>query len=119
MEETNYSRATTITQASPDTTGTQTPVIESGAEKSGSPTEKSIMNSPVSSNSAEEGFVDTPQSKKTYLQKMRLFEADAFTKKNELLGMVMRPLIYMTFPVVAYAGFSYGSNLVSWTTISS
>ena len=26
--------------------------------------------------------------------------------------MIHRPLIYLTFPVIAYAGFSYGSNLV-------
>lgn len=32
--------------------------------------------------------------------------------------MVLRPLIFLTFPVIAYSGFSYGSNIVWFNVLN-
>ncbi|EXJ93353.1 hypothetical protein A1O1_01745 [Capronia coronata CBS 617.96] len=109
MEETNYSRKTITGQESAEASGTQTP-ITSGPEKGANPDEKTVFEPPPST---EEGLGVVEWRKKTYLQKLKLFQPGVFSKKNELAGMMIRPLKYMfTFPVVAYAGFSYGSSLV-------
>lgn len=55
---------------------------------------------------------------KTYLQKIRLFEPGAFSKPNRLPRMVARPLIFLTFPIIAYSGFCYGSNLVWFNVLN-
>lgn len=33
-------------------------------------------------------------------------------------GMILRPLIFLSFPVISYAGFSYGSNLVWFNVLN-
>jgi len=109
MEETNYSRKTIAGQESKEASGTQTPVIT----KEATPDEKTVVETPASPTEEGLGAMSLPQ--KTYLQKLKLFQPHAFSKKNQLAGMMLRPLIYMTFPVIFYAGFSYGSNLVSKT----
>lgn len=115
MEETNYSRQTVTGQESKVASGTQTPVVEPMEKDATTPDEKTVVETP--SRTAEEGLGELSTSKKTYTQKLKLFQPGAFSKKNELAGMMLRPLLYMfQFPVVAYAGFSYGSNLVSLTT---
>ncbi|RMZ88366.1 hypothetical protein DV736_g4411, partial [Chaetothyriales sp. CBS 134916] len=49
---------------------------------------------------------------------MRLFQPGTFSCPNRLVGMVTRPLIFLTFPVIAYSGFSYGSNLVWFNVLN-
>lgn len=111
MEETNYSRKTITGQESKEASGTQTPVITQ-AEKGATPDEKTVSDTQEPTTEEGLGVINLP--KKTYLQKLKLFQPGVFSKKNELVGMMTRPLRYMfTFPVVAYAGFSYGSSLVS------
>lgn len=114
MEETNYSRKTITGQESKESkesSGTQTPIMENVAGKETAVGEKTIVETPAQAN--EEGVGTIAMPTKTYLQKLKLFQPGALAKENQLLGMMMRPLIYMTFPVIFYAGFSYGSNLVS------
>ncbi|KAH7132309.1 serine/threonine kinase 16 [Dendryphion nanum] len=59
-----------------------------------------------------------PYKRKTYLDKLKLFQASDLQKPNELKGMITRPLIFLTFPVILYAGFSYGSNLVWFNVLN-
>lgn len=90
MEETNYSRKTITGQESQEASGTQTPTE---AEKTTTTIDgKVALDTATSAKSTEAGLGAIRQSRKTYLQKMRLFQSDAFTKKNQLLGMVTRPL---------------------------
>jgi MFS family permease len=113
MEETNYSRKTIAGQESAQASGTQTP--DPTEKDTTTSDEKTVVETPGTPHATTEqglGAVSLPQ--KTYLQKLRLFVPGAFSKKNEIPGMMLRPLLYMVqLPVVAYAGFSYGSNLVS------
>ena len=51
-------------------------------------------------------------NRKTYIEKLALFQKSDLRQPNRLAGMMLRPLIFLSFPIVLYAGFSYGSNLV-------
>lgn len=106
MEETNFIR--THTGISPEPSKTSTPTKATAGEKSpveNPPSEESITTS------------DHPR-RKTYLDKLKLFQKSDLTKPNELIGMVTRPLTFLTFPVIFYAGFSYGSNLVWFNVLN-
>jgi len=115
MEETNYVRTTITGQESKNGSGTQTPdepVHETAiSEKKG----LAVAPPPVST---EEGMEHVARPTKTYLQKMRLFESNAFSKPNRLPRMVARPLIFLSFPIIAYSGFCYGSNLVWFNVLN-
>lgn len=47
-----------------------------------------------------------------------MFDTKSLHKPNRLLEMAYRPLIFLTFPVIFYAGFSYGSNLVWFNVLN-
>ncbi|KAF2710562.1 MFS general substrate transporter [Pleomassaria siparia CBS 279.74] len=104
MEETNYVRHTTGTP--PVTPGVLIPTPPSDSEKA----------SPIPSSA---GYYHAPAYKqKTYLDKIKLFQKADLQKSNQLVGMMTRPLKFATFPVIAYAGFSYGSNLVWFNVLN-
>ena len=74
---------------------------------------------------AVEADMETAQStsppvwkRKSYLDKLKIWQSSDINKPNHLVGMVSRPLIFLTFPVIAYAGFSYGSNLVWFNVLN-
>ncbi|KAF2474854.1 MFS general substrate transporter [Lindgomyces ingoldianus] len=105
MEETNYVRHTAGIPAS--TPGVIAPAEPANPEKC-TPTEASVNFSPPL----------TSYKRKTYLDKIKLFQAADLQNPNELKGMVCRPLIFLTFPVIFYSGFSYGSNLVWFNVLN-
>ncbi|EXJ91478.1 hypothetical protein A1O3_00026 [Capronia epimyces CBS 606.96] len=116
MEETNYSRKTIAGQEDKEESGTLTPETVQ-PEKGATPDEKAVLGASLPPTEEGLGVINLP--KKTYLQKLKLFQPGVFSKKNELIGMMTRPLKYMiTFPVVAYAGFSYGSSLVWFNVLN-
>ncbi|OQU99867.1 hypothetical protein CLAIMM_05440 [Cladophialophora immunda] len=47
--------------------------------------------------------------KKSFLQRMSLLRKEDLQKKNQLKGMILRPLIFLTFPVIFFSGFMYGA----------
>jgi MFS family permease len=53
---------------------------------------------------------------KTYWNKIALFQSSDLRKPNELKGMVTRPLVFLSFPVVAFCGLTYGFNL-GWLAV--
>ncbi|ORY16304.1 MFS transporter-like protein [Clohesyomyces aquaticus] len=106
MEETNFVRHTI-----------GTPTLTPGITTPSSPTdpEKGVLtSSPLSSPAPP----SPPHKPKTYFSKIALFQASDLHKPNELLAMITRPLIFLTFPVILYAGFSYGSNLVWFNVLN-
>ncbi|KAF2162822.1 hypothetical protein M409DRAFT_68819 [Zasmidium cellare ATCC 36951] len=100
MEETNYSRRMLVGR-------------EVGGGRDG---EKDGGGKDGPSASAVEEDVRSEHLSKgtTYLDKIKLWR----TRDNRLLGMASRPLIFLTFPVVAYAGFSYGANLIWFNVLN-
>ncbi|KAH9826482.1 MFS general substrate transporter [Teratosphaeria destructans] len=113
MEETNYSRRVIIGhEASPgETPGTATPAEPSDIEKK-------VPASPDVEAADDHALPPTTYKKKTYFDIIKLFRTADMRKDNHLIGMAARPLIFLTFPVIAYAGFSYGSSLVWFNVLN-
>ena len=110
MEETNYSRSIILAHENePDTTITPASESEQGDEK------KALSEPDVE---PAEISAATYATQKTYFDKIKLLRTSDLKKPNHLLGMVTRPLIFLSFPVIFYAGFSYGSNLVWFNVLN-
>lgn len=117
MEETNYVRHTpaTISGSSP---GSVTPLAEKPSAPSAYDEKTAPPATMASENRVETGDAQPTRPVKTYLDKIKLFQAADLRKQNQLAGMVRRPLIFLSFPVIFYAGFSYGSNLVWFNVLN-
>ena len=110
MEETNYSRSIILAHENePDTTASPASASEIGDEK------KDAAETDVE---PAETLVVPYGKHKTYLDKVKPFRTYDLKKPNHLLGMISRPLIFLSFPVIFYAGFSYGSNLVWFNVLN-
>ncbi|KAI5207719.1 MFS general substrate transporter [Aureobasidium subglaciale] len=111
MEETNYSRHSIIGVA---------PTIDAQPEQTASTSkagEKAVR--PVDLDAAlEDGSPVRSFKRKTYLDKIKLWQKSDLQKDNHIVGMTRRPLIFLTFPVIFYAGFSYGSNLIWFNVLN-
>lgn len=114
MEETNYHRK---------------PILESemkskgrGPEHHGSNTgdtqHKTDADLSLSTITDEEHRLDDAPRRKTYYQKLKVFDKQELKYPNQLKDMVLRPLIFLSFPVISYAGFSYGSSLVWFNVLN-
>ena len=114
MEETNYSRAVIVGhEAAEDSDKTSQGSQElpaKGDEKSGAGIPADVEQS--------EPLPSSHMKTKTYLDKIKLVRSADLRKQNHLAGMVARPVIFLTFPVIFYAGFSYGSNLVWFNVLN-
>ncbi|KAK3078005.1 hypothetical protein LTS18_008679, partial [Coniosporium uncinatum] len=91
--------------------GTATPIAAIEA-----PDEKSALS--AANPEAETAPSSALYKRKTYLNKIALFQAQDLQKPIQLKGMTLRPLIFLTFPVILYAGFSYGSNLIWFNVLN-
>ncbi|KAF2644237.1 serine/threonine kinase 16 [Massarina eburnea CBS 473.64] len=109
MEETNYVR-NDIALLSRTPSPTPTPDLASSEKTETTP---STLPTPASLPPTP-----PPRSRKTYLSKLALYQTSDLQKPNQLPGMMTRPLIYLSFPVILYAGFSYGSNLVWFNVLN-
>ncbi|CCD44829.1 similar to MFS transporter [Botrytis cinerea T4] len=121
MEETNYDRAPLEKTTSGDNTpGVATPkegVLQEKSSASSEPRDPekgtSVDVSRAANQNTELGAVN--YKPKTYVQKLSLKD-----KKRDfrLFRMMIRPLIFMSLPSIAYAGFSYGSNLIWFNVLN-
>ena len=112
MEETNYQRE-------PSTVETALASNCARASPKGSvdiSVEKKNATDPAVEN-IENGNCQVYQPK-SYWTKLRVFGSTSRQRPNRLAGMMLRPLIFLTFPVIFYAGFSYGSNLVWFNVLN-
>jgi hypothetical protein len=112
MEETNYVRHHAGTP--PSTSGNATPLNITATSPSNTSKPHDIEKTP----STESAPPPAIYPRKTYLDKLKLFQKSDLAKPNQLLGMMTRPLKFLTFPVIFYAGFSYGSNLVWFNVLN-
>ncbi|KAF7193487.1 putative MFS-type transporter, partial [Pseudocercospora fuligena] len=101
MEETNYSRG-----------------------RSDEATESTIASSSVSTKDEGakeakvtfESLAEIPPAKPC-LSRLKLWRPADLRKPNRLMGMMIRPLIFLTYPVVFYSGFSYGAGIIWWNIL--
>lgn len=112
MEETNYSRHS-IDGVLPASEEVSEPTsIQSKSEK---------KNSPASDEASSEDGMPTASAsyrRKSYFDKIKLWQSSDVHKENHLIGMAVRPLIFLSFPVISYAGFSYGSSLIWFNVLN-
>lgn len=55
-------------------------------------------------------------AKKSHLARLKPFEMINLRNKNQLPQLMGRPFYLMTFPIIVFAGFLYGSNIV-WLSL--
>ena len=107
MEETNYDRATVeVVNGGPKGSAEPQTVLTSS--------DKSAV---ADAGSAETGSLEAGQTKykeKTYIQRLALWDAP---RKQRMPYRAWLSLKLVTWPVVFYAGFSYGSYLI-WFNVS-
>ena len=118
MEETNYHRKTLIGKEvkKKEEGGPETHKIaarDDGVEKNDLDAELNV--SPIS---FEESRPENFPRKKSFYQKLKIFDKQELRYPNRLKEMILRPIIFLTFPVIFYAGFSYGSNLVWFNVLN-
>ncbi|KIW11188.1 hypothetical protein PV08_10488 [Exophiala spinifera] len=109
MEETNFHRQP-LTSIEPDG-GVEEydsdPVYEKGP---GSPLPSKEAATPTVESTVEEGHVlEQPAGTRSYWQKLAIYRSDPLRGKANFKGMILRPLIFASFPVIAFSGFMYGS----------
>ncbi|KEF54200.1 uncharacterized protein A1O9_09996 [Exophiala aquamarina CBS 119918] len=104
MEETNYHRKTSGIVA-----GTETPPPEAT-------TEDDYEKNPVIKNTATptENGEWTP-APKTYIQKLSVWKPNP---GQSMISRAIRSLKYLTWPVIFYSGFSYGSYLIWFNVLN-
>ncbi|KAI1612946.1 MFS transporter [Exophiala viscosa] len=110
MEETNYRRATVgIVEV---TSGTQTPISEPRDEKEAEKS-ASVRREPELA-SIEKGTFHYG-SNKTFFQKLSLWQP---SPGQDVVGRAVQSLQYLSWPVIFYAGFSYGSYLIWFNVLN-
>lgn len=118
MEETNYHRNAIIgmeTKKTDDGGGLENQEVYNGDDA----VEKHNMDAENRPKSIDEGArPDNPPRRKSYYHKLKLFDKQELRYPNRLKDMALRPLIFLSFPVIFYAGFSYGSNLVWFNVLN-
>lgn len=110
MEETNYHRAVIFTQENNPSMGSSSPSPVSSEHE-----QKALASADVE---ATESSLSPTKKQKTYLDKLKLWQAAGSRKSGPFWSMVTRPLVFLSFPVIFYAGFSYGSNLVWFNVLN-
>ena len=72
----------------------------------------------VSSVKDEADRRDNMSRRRSFYYKLKVFDKQELRHPNRLKEMILRPLIFLSFPVIFYAGFSYGSNLVWFNVLN-
>lgn len=70
------------------------------------------------SNTSSVAPTTVSQRAKSYPQKLKVYDPTSPKYTGRLQSMVFRPLILFSFPVIVYAGFSYGSNLIWFNVLN-
>ena len=118
MEETNYHR-----DPAPESLTTIDDAQTSPSKKYQSASEPDGESKlGVSSNGSNSTDVDQKRShhykSKSFLTKLKVFDRKVLQYPNMMTGMILRPLIFLSFPVICYSGLSYGSNLIWFNVLN-
>ncbi len=118
MEETNYYREPSLNKV--DTIDISARSPSKSPEINGKPVEGNERKIGTDDVTVIDAECNLPErySKKSYLNKLKIFETRRSQYPNRLKGMILRPLVFLRFPVILYAGFSYGSNLIWFNVLN-
>lgn len=114
MEETNYHR-----------TSLSGNILKTNGAKASPHADDNVSNYLVTEKDTELGRISSKQANspsetgtKSCAQRLKLFERGALNYPNRMGGMIIRPLIFLLFPVISYSGFCYGTNLVWFNVLN-
>lgn len=106
MEETNFERAPMLSTEVQDLSA---PTPE-GTENKQALTDLEKTSGVDVTSSTETGLGSVQDMKTTsFFQRMKLFRKEDLQKKNQLWGLIRRPLAFTTIPLVFLTGFMYGA----------
>ena len=106
MEETNYLR-----ELSPGHEAEVNSVADPSADTPET-NSKADENNITETDFSVSSIVATNHGKKSYWSTLKVFDTKILRYPNHLKGMILWPLIFLSFPVIIYSGFCYGSNLI-------
>lgn len=117
MEETKFDRVPHVNaqqsqdhfQGS-DKEATPSKTHPNGAQETGDQQVEGLENYPTNISVAR--TVDTQATKKSRVARLKVIERENLRGENHLLRLMWRPLLLIVFPIIAYAGFIYGTNFI-------
>lgn len=115
MEETNFYREE-LSVDSPDVLGSSEQAT-SGVDTTETIPDKESQIPNVGGSDMGTGSVGD-YTRKTYLQKLKLWSKTDASRKPHWKGMVLRPLIYLSFPVISFSGFMYGAVICYFNVLN-
>ena len=118
MEETNYHRHAFTGTNDKNPSGDNPMTDKSGMEEDQGEQTRTQDKLNLLANTIKEDRQNNRVKEKTFFDKLRLFDRQELQYPNRLKEMALRPLIFLSFPVISYAGFSYGSNLVWFNVLN-
>lgn len=127
MEETKFDRAKYMTshhiEGRPLSGINQSPSNLDNKDDKESPKNTSPDNiiaatpsSPGNDLQADQGGVDLELTKKSRFARLKPIESQNLRGENRLLRLIGRPILLLLFPIIFYAGFIYGCNIV-WLSV--
>lgn len=60
--------------------------------------------------------LDKQFKKKSRLARLKPIERENLRGKNQLIKLIIRPILLLLFPIISYSGFIYGSNII-WLSV--
>lgn len=94
----------------------QDETLDKDPSTSHSDDKKKDNNDAIQPSATEVSDVATTYTKKSYVARLKPVEGKNLRNKNIMLKLMSRPFSLLTFPIVAFAGFLYGSN-ITWLSV--
>lgn len=118
MEETNYRRKPSPSKFDEMDTSADSPFNNSRIDVK--PTEESRAKVEIGDVAVVDVECNPPENynRKSYMDKLKVFDTKQSQCPNRLKGMILRPIIFLSVPIIFYAGFSYGSNLIWFNVLN-
>lgn len=89
--------------------------ISKGDEEQDVQTKANVATS-SSNSAAEPNRIDASIPPKSYLAKLKPIRTEHMRQKNRVLMLLLQPFKLLSLPIVVYAGFLYGCNIV-WLSV--
>lgn len=122
MEETKFDRTPYINSESlrdptnDPSSSNKTPSEMENSENGKKDGDESPVHATVSRATAGYDPATSTLKKKSYFARLKVIESENLHHKNYILQLIVRPFYLFSFPIVVYAGFIYGANIV-WLSV--
>lgn len=123
MEETKFDRAKYMTshhiegQALPSTNQVQPELDSKDTDgKQDGDQEAARTTTTLSQVEGPHHGLDEQFKKKSRLARLKPIERENLRGKNQLVKLIIRPILLLLFPIISYSGFIYGSNII-WLSV--